>query len=50
MHAVIKRGKGWEGEVGPPEMLEGYVEILRQWELPGEEFGGSKQAQEVNLC
>lgn len=49
-HAVIKREKGWEGEVGPQEMSEGCVEILEQRELPGEEFGGSKQAQEVNLC
>lgn len=47
---VIKRGKGWEGEVDPQEMLEGYIETLEQGELPGEEFGGSNQAQEVNLC
>lgn len=50
MDVVIIRGKGWEGEVGPQEMSEGYAEILEQLQLPGEEFGGSKQAQEVNLC
>lgn len=30
MHVVNKRGKGWEGEVGPQEMLEGYIETPEQ--------------------
>lgn len=36
----MKRGKGWEAEVDPQEMLGGHEEIPEQQELPGEEFGG----------